>query len=165
MEEKSEGDGWEVVSSSPRSSAKTPEVRQNGRKTTQWEHLAVEESSCDGETEVQPEDKVPVSVERRKCRLSVVSMKKALRIELVLLLGTGEIYQLRELVEKSAEFNLCNRSLLPIEGWRMIERPVTFVAANQSLVCGGEEDISCELEFMGRCGESEARGYRVPTTS
>ena len=60
-----------------------------------------------------------------------------------------EKLQLRALLDTCSKFNLCKRELIPPEAWKRAERPVTFVAANQSVVTDGDQEVTCDLEFKG----------------
>ena len=53
------------------------------------------------------------------------------------------------LVDTGAEINLIRRDLVPAEAFRRAEKPITFVAANQMLVSGGQQEFETTLVVQG----------------
>ena len=114
-----------------------------------WWHLGMEESSGDEDWLTEEPAKVPMESPRPECQLRVVGKKKALKVAVTVQLADATVYHLQALVDTGSEFNLCRKGLFSAEHWTPSTQPVTFLAANQSVVPGGEEEVQTQLHFSG----------------
>ena len=132
--------GWQSEATPPREA-----------RDTQWKYLREEENldtTVDGDTSVVVEEAHAFG--KKLCHLRTIGRRKALTIRVTLRLQDDSKRQLQALVDTGSEFNLCNRKLFDTDQWNPAVRPVTFVAANQSVVPGGEDEIQTTLDLKGR---------------
>ena len=65
------------------------------------------------------------------------TQKKALKVEVTVVLRDGTRYTLPALVDTGAEYNLCNPKWLCTDQWEDSHAPDVLLAANESVVKGG----------------------------
>ena len=136
-----------------------------GWKANQWDHLRLEEDEEeeDGDWLVDEVEQAPPTEPRQKCQLRVVSRKKALKVRVVVQLMDGSKHSLLALVDTGSEYNLCRKELFSAEHWTTSEQPVTFLAANHSVVPGGEKEVHTIVHLVGRLAAGKVtREVRLP---
>ena len=92
------------------------------------------------------------------------SHQRALKVMVTVLLSDGSRHELPALVDTGAEYNLCNPRHLRTDLWQRSERPITLLAANESVVTGGSMELLATLEFKGRA-RSLGRPKTIPMGS
>ena len=92
--------------------------------------------------------------------------EEVLRIPMMVILPQGQRHFVKALVDTGAEFNLCNQRLLPSVVWQKAPTPVRLMAANGSVVPGGDVTLDVRLVMNGKPQSFSAptRGYNVPAT-
>ena len=87
----------------------------------------------------------------RVCHLRKrATQKKALKVEVTVVLRDGTSHTLPALVDTGAEYNLCNPKSLCTDQWEDSHAPIVLLAANESVVKGGDLELQTTLEVKGR---------------
>ena len=89
----------------------------------------------------------------RVCHLHKrITHNRALQIPVTLVLKDGTRHTLTALVDTGAEYNLCHPGHMPTSLWEESPNPLVLLAANESVVTGGNLELPATVGAQGGAG-------------